>query len=105
MPSIFVRAIWRAAGRQAFAAALWLRADTGEILWKNLRPASWIGMHVFHSGLVQEQLGLVLNVVDSNGDGWAEIVFAQVGYEGVGISLLDVRSDFTPVGAGYSYGC
>ena len=44
VPSIFVRAIWRAAGRQAFAAALWLRADTGEILWKNLRPASWIGM-------------------------------------------------------------
>jgi hypothetical protein len=105
VPAIFVRAIWRAAGRQAFAAAVWLRADTGEILWKNMRPAAWIGMYEFQRGVLHEQLGLVLNVVDSNGDGWAEIVFAQMGYESVGVSLLDVRSAFEPVGSGYSYGC
>jgi hypothetical protein len=106
VPSIFVRAIWRAAGRQAFATAVWLRADTGDTLWKNLRPAHWIGMYEFHRGGVhQEQLGLVLNVVDSNGDGWAEIVFAQLGYESVNVTLIDMRSGFAPVGTGYSYGC
>jgi hypothetical protein len=104
-PLIFVRAVWRAAGRQAFAAAVWLRADTGEIVWQNMRPAMWIGMREFRRGVVPEQLGLVLNVVDRDRDGRAEILFAQLGYESVGISLLDSRTAFQPVGAGYSYGC
>jgi hypothetical protein len=105
VPSVFVRAIWHAAGRQAFAAAVWMRADTGEIIWKNVRPASWIGMWEFHRGVDLTQLGLVLNVVDTNGDGWAEILFAQIGYEGIGVSVLDVRTSFEPIGAGYGYGC
>ncbi len=46
-PRIFVRAIWRVGEQQAFAAAAWIRADTGEVVWKNLRPASWITMREF----------------------------------------------------------
>lgn len=105
IPSIFVRALWRAGGRQVFAAAVWLRADTGEVLWSNRRVASWIAAGEFRRGLVTENLGIILNVVDGNGDGWAEIVYAQLGYESVGVTLLDVRASFAPIGRGYSYGC
>jgi hypothetical protein len=104
-PRIFVRAIWRVGEQQAFAAAAWIRADTGEIVWKNLRPASWITMESFREGVSQSQLGLVLNVVDRDGDGWAEIVFAQEAYESASIELLETRTAFGRTGIHYFYGC
>ncbi len=104
-PLIFVRAIWREGERQVFAAAVWLRADTGEVVWKNPRPAAWIGAREFRRGLVTEHLGFILNVVDSNNDGWGEVVFGQLGYESVGVSLLDARSGFSAAATGYTYGC
>jgi hypothetical protein len=104
-PRIFVRAIWRVGEQQAFAAAAWIRADTGEVVWKNLRPASWVTMERFRAGVSQSQLGLVLNVVDRDGDGWAEIVFAQEGYEGASIELLETGTDFSRTGIEYGYGC
>lgn len=104
-PLIFVRAFWRAGGRQVFAAAVWLRADTGEVVWKNPRIAAWLGAGEFRRGLMTENLGLVLNVVDSDDDGWGEVVFGQLGYESVGVSLLDARSGFTAAATGYTYGC
>jgi hypothetical protein len=103
VPHIFVRAFWRVRGHQVFAAALWIRA--GEVVRSDFRPAAWLRMSLFQGGLVPEQLGQVLNVVDRDRDGWAEIIVGHVGYEGRGISLLDVRSGFTPTGVEYGYGC
>jgi hypothetical protein len=105
VPRIFVRAFWRAGEQQVFAAALWVRADSGEVVWSDLRPAAWLRMPLFQGRLVPEQLGQVLNVVDRDADGWAEVIFGHVGYEGRGISLLEVRSGFTPTGIEYGYGC
>jgi hypothetical protein len=62
-------------------------------------------MREFRGGVSQAQLGLVLNVVDRDGDGWAEIVFAQEGYEGASIESLDTRTGFSPTGIKYFFGC
>lgn len=104
-PMVFVRATWRAGADPAFAAAAWIRADTGEIVWHDLQPTAHLRSYEFRHGLAPEQFGLVLNVVDRDGDGWAEVVFVQVGYESVNVSLLEVRSAFKPSGIGYNYGC
>jgi hypothetical protein len=104
-PMVFVRATWRAGAHPAFAVAAWVRADTGEIVWRDLRPTAHLRSYEFRHGLSPEQIGLVLNVVDRDGDGWAEVVLVQVGYESVDVSLREARSGFRPSGIGYYYGC
>ena len=56
--------------------------------------------------LYTPQLGLVLNVVDRDRDGWAEVIFLQAGYESIGVSLYTFSSSgFKPAGIAYAYGC
>ena len=106
VPRVFVRARWHVGSRLGFAAAFWVREDSGEIVWQNLRPASWLRMRLFQGEIHTSQLGLVLNVVDRDRDGWAEVIFLQGGYEGVGVEVLDVSDDgLKPAGISYSYGC
>jgi hypothetical protein len=102
---VFLRAIWRVNDRQVFAATAWIRGDTGEIVRRDLRGATMLRLFLFHGGVSAEHLGLVLNVVDRDGDSWAEVIVGQTGYEGAGIELLDARSAFRPSGIAYSYGC
>ena len=104
-PMVFVRATWRAGAHQAFAVAAWVRADTGEIAWRDLHPTAHLRSYEFRHGLSPEQIGLVLNVVDRDGDGWAEVVFAQEGYESASIESLETRTGFSPTGIKYFFGC
>lgn len=67
-PTYYVRAEWRAGGRQTFAATLWLRGDRFEIVETNTDPASWLRMHEFQNRVYRVQLGLVLNVLDLDDD-------------------------------------
>ena len=94
----FVRAEWLVEGRQGFAASLWLRTEPRvEIIEANVRPASWLRMFLFRGHVAREQLGLVLNVVDWNRDGWGEVLFLESGYEGFSISLRQYSATgFTP---------
>jgi hypothetical protein len=104
---LFVRAQWLIGGKQAFAATVWIKGgDTPEIADANVKPASWLRMHEFRGRIAQVHLGLVLNVLDRDGDGQGEVLFAQGGYEGLGISLLEYStSGMVPQGVEYSYGC
>jgi hypothetical protein len=107
VPLYFVRARWHVDGLLGFAASLWLRGEQKPvILQSDLRPASWLRMFMFQGRLAPSKLGLVLNVTDRDNDGWGEILFAQEGYESVGIQLLEYSpSGFVPSGVSYSHGC
>jgi hypothetical protein len=105
-PVYFVRAEWLAGARQAFAAALWLRGDPFQIVEVNTRPASWLRMFEFQGAVSRVQLGLVLNVLDRNRDGWGEIVMARGAYESVGIEVLQYSGDgLVPTGVSFVGGC
>ena len=94
-PTYFVRAEWWVDKRMGFAATVWMRgAERFTIFEKDVRPASWLRMGEFRGRVHRSQLGFVLNVLDRDRDGWGEILFAQEGYEGVGIQLLE----FSPSG-------
>jgi hypothetical protein len=102
----FVRATWLVDGRQAFAAAVWLRGATLDILQSSVRPAGWLRTWEFQGRIEREHLGLVLNTVDVDGDGRAEVLFAQGGYEGMSLDLLELTpTGLQSTGASWTYGC
>ncbi len=90
----FVRADWLVGKQQGFAATLWARGSRQiEVLETNVRPASWMRMSLFQAGVTPSHLGLILNVLDRDRDGWGEVLFSQEGYESRTIRLLEVLSD------------
>ncbi len=90
VPVLFVRAEWLVGRQQGFVASLWVRAgEPIEVLKTDVRPAEWLRMSLFQGGVSSYHMGLVLNVVDRDGDGWGEVLFAWGGYEGRSISLLE----------------
>jgi hypothetical protein len=107
VPIHFVRAEWSVQRRQAFAASLWMRgAQPTEIIQTDLRPASWLRMFLFQGKVATEQLGLVLNVLDRDGDGWGEVLMSQSGYEGLRIQLFEYSpGGFQPAGTEFACGC
>ena len=107
VPVYFVRAEWLVSGLQGFAASLWVRTDPRfEIVETNLRPAAWLRMGEFQGHVTREHLGLVLNVLDRDRDGWGEILFLQTGYEGFSISArVCSLSGFGPADLQYGGGC
>ena len=107
VPVHFVRAEWMVERQQAFAVSLWIRGELPvETLQTNLRPASWLRMPEFQRHVTREHLGLVLNVMDRDQDGWGEVLFAQGGYESIGISLLEYSpTGFQPSGVEFARGC
>jgi len=94
VPVLFVRAEWIVGWRQGFAGSLWLRGgDTLEVLETDAgfgisRPMS------FEDNVHPFEMGLVLNVLDRDGDGWGEVLLSMDGYESRTISLLE----FSPAG-------
>jgi len=107
VPLYFVRAEWRVGGSPAFGAALWIKGGAPlTIVEQNLGPAHFIRLYEFQGELSRQLFGMVLNVVDRDGDGWREIVFARGGYESMEIALLELTpTGFAPTGIGYTYGC
>jgi hypothetical protein len=106
VPYYFVRATWRVNGRLGFAAALWLRGSDLDVVWRNLRPAAWLRMFEFQGVVGHEHLGMVLNVLDRDGDGWGELVFLQSGLESRDIAEWRFSpSGFARTDVAFSYGC
>ena len=107
VPVHFVRARWLVGQEQGFAVSVWVRGDaTLEVIQTNLRPASWLRMFEFEGVVSTENLGLILNVIDRNRDGWGEVIVFDGGYEGFALSTLEYSSTgFQPVGTGYAGGC
>jgi hypothetical protein len=102
----FVRAQWLAGGTPAFAAALWLRGDPLEIIEADTSAASWLRMFEFQGRVDAIQLGQVLNVIDRNGDGWAEVIMARGGYESLAIAVQAYSSGgFVPEDISFASGC
>jgi hypothetical protein len=106
-PVYFVRAEWLVDGRQGFAASIWLRTEpTVEVIETNVLPASWLRMFEFQGRVTRDHLGLVLNVLDRDQDGWAEILMLESGYEAFGISLRQYSpTGFEKGGPVYGAGC
>jgi len=107
VPLHFVRAEWSVQRRQGFAVSLWMRGEQPiEIIQTNLRPASWLRMSLFQGKVAPEHLGLVLNVLDRDHDGWGEVLMSQDGYEGRSIQLFEYSpSGFQPTGTEFACGC
>lgn len=106
VPYYFVRAMWRVDGRLAFAVSLWLRGDDLTVVWRSLRPAAWLRMSEFQGRISTEHLGFVLNVIDREGDGWAEVLFGWGGYESRSVEEWRLSTfGFEPTGVSYAYGC
>ena len=90
VPVLFVRAEWLVGTRQGFVASLWVRAgEPIEVLKTDVRQAAWVRSSLFQGGVGPSHLGMILNVLDRDGDGWGEVLFAWEGYEGRSISLLE----------------
>lgn len=106
-PLFFVRAEWFVGDFQAFAAAAWFSfGEKLELVQADVRPASWLRMAIFQGTIYRIQIGMILNVLDRDADGWGEILFAQGGYESLGVSLLEYSpSGFDPQGVEFNYGC
>lgn len=106
-PVYFARAEWLVERRQGFAASLWFRTDPRvDVIEADVRPALWLRMFEFQGRVARDHLGLVLNVIDRDGDGLAEVIFLKAGYEGFRISLLEYSSSgLTPTGLSYGGGC
>jgi hypothetical protein len=104
----FVRAIWYVGQRKGFAGSFWLRRTAGglDVIRRDVRPAAWLRMPEFRGEVARPQLGLVLNVVDRDGDGWGEVIVAQAGYESMAIALFELSRDGLEAAAiRYDYGC
>ena len=106
-PVYFVRAEWLVQGRQGFAASLWLRTEPAvEVIEENVRPASWLRMFEFQGRIARDHLGLILNVLDRDQDGWGEVMFLESGYEAFEISLRQYSpTGFARSGPAYGGGC
>ena len=97
VPVLFVRAEWLVGTRQGFVASLWVRAgEPIEVLKTDVRQAAWVRSSLFQGGVSPSHMGLILNVLDRDGDGWGEVLFAGEGYEGRSISLLEVLARGVP---------
>jgi hypothetical protein len=107
VPVLFIRAEWLVGGRQGFAASLWLRAGQPlEVLETNVRPAAWLRSSLFQGGVAPAHMGLILNVLDRDGDGWGEVLFSSEGYESQSISLLEYSpAGFQPPAINLAGGC
>lgn len=106
-PVYFVRAVWLVGTRQAFAASMWMRSGPQlEIVQADVRPASWLRMPEFQGRIAREHVGLVLNVLDVDDDGWGEVLVARRGYESTTIQLFEYSlSGFEPTDIQFGYGC
>ena len=107
VPVFFARAEWLVGKRQGFAASLWLRAAQPlEVLETNVWPAAALRMSLFQGGVVPSHMGLILNVLDRDGDGWGEVLFSSEGYESRRISLLEYSATgFQPPAIELTGGC
>ena len=107
VPLHFVRAEWRVRQRQGFAASLWLRGEQAiDVVDTNVQPASWLRMFEFQGKVSREHLGFVLNVFDTDHDGWGEVLLARGGYESIEFSVLEYSpTGFQPTGTQLSSGC
>ena len=89
-PVLFVRARWFVDSTLGFAAGFWLRVNAGggvDVIDQDLVAASWLRMPLSRGRVHDASIGLVLNVFDLDGDGWAEILVAREGYESVTMKL------------------
>jgi hypothetical protein len=94
VPVLFVRAEWLVGRRQAFAAALWVRGGQQmEVLETNEHRAEWLRVDEADGAVSPAHLGLVLNVLDRDGDGWGEVLFAVAGYESYSVALLEYSAE------------
>jgi hypothetical protein len=108
-PRYFVRAQWTLDKKTSFLMSVWLRPDRDMLVEAvNSRPSEWMRMNEFQSErLGLEDLGIVLNVFDYDGDGWGEILIGQRRYEGFHMHLLEYSEGrgFQRTGIAYRYGC
>jgi hypothetical protein len=107
---LFVRARWFVGSRLGFEAAAWLReapsAASLSVVDTDLWAASWLRTRLARGTIYDSNLGLVLNVFDRDGDGWAEVLTAREGYEGVAIRLRRYTSQgFVDDGPAMQQGC
>lgn len=90
-PRLFVRARWTAGGALVYVMSAWVRVTSVMTLEQSdVTAAGSLRMSEFqYSDFDDEYLGLVLNVVDTDGDGYAELLMLRAGYESRNVRLVD----------------
>ncbi len=105
----YVRAEWVLDKDVAFLLSAWVRPDRDMLIESvNDRPSLWLRMDEFQSErLGLDDLGILLNVFDYDGDGWGEVLMGQRAYEGYHMHLLEYSDSqgFRRTGISYRYGC
>jgi hypothetical protein len=108
-PRYYVRAQWTLDRETAFLMSAWARPDRDMLLeGVNTRPSRWLRLNEFQSErLGLDDLGVVLNVFDYDGDGWGEVLIGERLYDGFRIQLLEYSEGqgFRRTGIVYRYGC
>ncbi len=100
----YMRAQWTIDRKICFLMSLWVNPKTMQVEAIDSRPSKWLRLEGWKLSL--DHLGMILNVVDHDGDGWGEILVAYQGYEGLSIELLEYSAlgpEKTDVKHGY--GC
>lgn len=88
LPRLYVRAIWNLDGRTVFTIGAWLRtAPALEIEGVDLHAARFPWTELFERPLEPSINGEVLNVVDIDRDGLAEVLMGYDYYEGFSFEL------------------
>jgi hypothetical protein len=92
-PRLFVRSEWRVAGRIESILGAWVRLrGNGDLEIERVDDrASALPGNLRGMGVVagREYVGLVLNVVDTDRDGWGEVLVSRDGYESRVIDVVE----------------
>ena len=90
-PRLFVRARWTLSGALVYGMTAWIRVSGRMAVERSdAKVAGWLRMGEFQRMPFDNELfGLVLNVVDTNGDGFAEILMLQSGDESRNVIVID----------------
>ena len=89
-PRLYVRARWQVGGQFVYAISAWVRVSAAFVVDRVDADVSyWMRMPNEYIGVADTNLGLVLNVVDTDGDGYAEILLMRAGYESLNVDIVD----------------
>ena len=108
VPRLHVRASWVIDRRIVFLMSAWIRRgvrlNTEAV---DSRPSTFMRTKLYEdTPFTREWLGLLLNVFDRDGDGWAEILTTSWGYESAAVELFEYsESGPQPTGITYAHGC
>jgi hypothetical protein len=94
---LFVRAEWTVGSQTAYLLGAWVRVSTRLTVERiDVRASLLLRFaEAPHHHVSRQYLGQILNIGDTDRDGWGEIIFYQPGFDGFGVQLLEYSNSPT----------